>query len=75
LEESFALNAEQLASFERLFNDTKETIEGKDYFNMSKELDLGDYDLSQDELLNFLALADDEDNGNYISQGEYFNLI
>lgn len=42
---------------------------------MSKSLDLGDYNITQDELLNFLALAEDEDNGNYISQAEFFNVI
>jgi hypothetical protein len=53
----------------------KETIEGKEYIDMSKSIDLGDYNISQDELLNFLALAEDEDNSNYISQVEFFNVI
>ena len=74
-EESFVITAAQLEQFEKLFNNTKETIEGKDFFNMAKALDLEDYNITQDELLNFLALADDEVNGNYISQAEYFNVI
>ena len=63
-EESFVITAAQLEQFEKLFNNTKETIEGKDFFNMAKALDLEDYNITQDELLNFLALADDEVNGN-----------
>ena len=74
-EESFVITAAQLEQFEKLFNNTKETIEGKDFFNMAKALDLEDYNITQDELLNFLTLADDEVNGNYISQAEYFNVI
>ena len=74
-EESFVITAAQLEQFEKLFNNTKETIDGKDFFNMAKQLDLEDYNISQDELLNFLALADDEVNGNFISQAEYFNVI
>ena len=42
---------------------------------MSLEFDLEEYSISQDELLNFLALADDEDNGHHISQAEFFNVI
>ena len=65
---------EKLAQFEQLFLDHKEEVDGENYLDMTKEFDLDVYNITQDELLEYLGQAEDE-GGNFISQTEYYNVM
>lgn len=73
-QDDMILPEEKLARFEQLFLDHKEEVDGEFYLDMTKEIDLDVYNITQDELLEYLGQAQDE-GGNFISQTEYYNVM
>ena len=54
-QDDLIITEENLAQFEQLILDHKEEVDGENYLDMTKEFDLDVYNITQDELLEYLG--------------------